>query len=86
MRAVNRYIIIDPIKEEVKPSEGGLILSEKHQDEVRYRKASIVSIGDLVKGLKNDSLIYYDKHAGYGVDFDGKLYQVIKDSDVIAVL
>ena len=31
MKAVNHFIIIDPIKEDPKPTESGLILTEKHQ-------------------------------------------------------
>ena len=85
MQAINRYIIIDRIKEEpVKTS--GLLLSEKHKDDVRYRKAKVVSVGNLVEGLNEDALIYYDKHAGYGIEFDNKLYFVIKEQDVIVVL
>lgn len=86
MKAVNRYIIIDKIKEEVKPNESGLILTEQHQNDVRYQKAKVISKGDIVEGLENGAYIYYDKHAGYGIDFDGKLYYVIKEQDVIAVL
>ena len=86
MRAVNRFIIITPIKEEVKPNKSGLILTEKHQEDVRYRKAKIESVGNSVEGLSTTDEIYYDKHAGYGIEFDGKLFQVIKDQDVIAVL
>ena len=85
MQAINRYIIIDKIKEEpVKTS--GLLLNEKHQDDVRYRKAKVMSVGNLVEGLDKDALIYYDKHAGYGIEFDNKLYFVIKEQDVIVVL
>ena len=86
MKAVNNYIIITPIKEEVKPNESGLILTEKHQDDVRYRKAKVESVGNLVQGLEPKTEIYYDKHSGYGIEFKGTLYQVIKDHDVIAVL
>jgi len=85
MQAINRYIIIDRIKEEPKKTNG-LLLNEKHQDDVRYRKGKVISIGNLVEGLNEGALIYYDKHAGYGIEFDDKLYFVIKESDVIAVL
>ena len=52
---------INPIKEEVKPNKSGLILTEKHQEDVRYRKASVVSVGNLVEGLNTKQEIYYDK-------------------------
>lgn len=86
MRAVNKYIIIKSIKEEVKPLESGLILTEKHQDDIRYRKAEVRSIGNNVEGITTGDHIYYDKHAGYGIDYDGELLQVIKDQDVVVVL
>ena len=85
MKAVNRYIIIDRIKE--KPvKKNGLILNDQHQDDVRYRKAKVISVGDNVEGVKNDDLIYYDKHAGYGIDHEGTLLFVIKEQDVVVVL
>jgi len=85
MRAVNKFILIKSIKEEpVKTS--GLILTEKHQNEIRYRKAEVKSVGNYVEGLKEGDTIYYDRHAGYGVDFDGELLLVIKEQDVVVVL
>lgn len=86
MKAVNRYIIIEKLKEEVKPNKSGLILTEQHQNDIRYQKAKVISVGNLIEGLKPNIEIYYDKHAGYGVEFDDKLFYVIKEQDVIAVL
>ncbi len=86
MKAVNRYIIIEKIKEKVKPNKSGLILTEQHQNDIRYQKAKIISVGNLIEGLKPKAEIYFDKHAGYGVEFDNKLFYVIKEQDVIAVL
>jgi len=86
MRAVNKFIIIKSIKEEVKPNESGLILTEKHQDDIRYRKAEVRSVGNNVEGVATGDIIYYDRHAGYGIDFDGEFLQVIKEHDVVVVL
>ena len=86
MRAVNKFIIIKSIKEEIKPNESGLILSEKHQDDIRYRKAEVRSVGNYVEGITTGDNIYYDRHAGYGIDFDGEYLQVIKEQDVVVVL
>ena len=76
MRAVNKFIIIKSIKEEVKPNQSGLILSEKHQDDIRYRKAEVRSVGNYVEGITAGDNIYYDRHAGYGIEFDGVNTQV----------
>ena len=85
MKAVNKYIIIDRIKEpQIK--KNGLILSDKHQDEIRYRKAKVCSVGTNVEGISTDDIIYYDRHAGYGIDYEGKYLFVIKEQDVVVVL
>jgi len=86
MKAVNHFILIDPIKEEPKPTETGLILTEKHNDDIRYRKAKVVSVGSNVQALNDGDIIYYDRHAGYGVQFEENYYLVIKEQDVVVVL
>jgi|TARA_B100000902_G_C27276117_1_gene898956 co-chaperonin GroES (HSP10) len=85
MKAVNKYIIIDRIKQP--PIEkNGLILSDKHQDEIRYTKAKVRSVGTNVEGVSSDDLIYYDRHAGYGIEHEGEHLFVIKEQDVVVVL
>jgi len=86
MKAVNKFIIIKSIKEEPKLNKGGLILTEKHQDDIRYRKAEVRSVGNYVEGISTGDYIYYDRHAGYGIDFDGEYLQVIREQDVVVVL
>ncbi len=84
MQAVNNYIIIDPIKEEVKKEEGLLII-DQHVDDIRYLKANVISIGNLTEGIKVGDTIYYDRRAGHGIEYDNNLYQVIKQQDVVLV-
>jgi len=84
MQAVNNYIIIDPIKEEVKKEEGLLII-DQHVDDIRYLKANVISIGNLTEGIKVGDTIYYDRRAGHGIEYDDNLYQVIKQQDVVLV-
>ena len=84
MKAVNDYIVVD--KEKVGPKKiGGLILTENLDEDNRYIKATIVSTGNLVQGLKDGDVVYYDKHAGHGIHFKDKLYFVIKASDIVLV-
>jgi len=85
MRAVNKYLIIDRIKDEP-IKKNGLILTDKHQDEIRYRKAKVRSVGTNVEGISADDLIYYDRHAGYGIEYKNELLFVIKEQDVVVVL
>ena len=83
MKAVNNYLIIDMIKEE--PKIGGLILTEQTDEDNRYLKAKVVSIGNLVEGIKEGDVIYYDKHAGHGIQHKDKFYGVIKQMDVVLI-
>ena len=84
MQAVNNYIIIDPIKEEVKEEEG-LLIMDQHVDDIRYLKASVISIVNLTEGIKVGDTIYYDRRSGHGIEYDDNLYQVIKQQDVVLV-
>ena len=84
MKAVNQYIIIDPIKEELK-KVGGLILTDEVNKDNRYLKAKVISIGNIVEGVKEGDIIYYDKHAGHGIQHKDKFYQVIKQMDVVLI-
>ena len=83
MKAVNYYLVIDMIKEE--PKVGGLILTEQTDKDNRYLKAKVVSIGSLVEGIKEGDTIYYDKHAGHGIQHKDKFYGVIKQMDVVLI-
>ena len=84
MKAVNHYIIIENIKDEEK-KVGGLILTEEIDDDNRYLKAKVISIGDNVQGIQEEDIVYYDKHAGHGIQCKDKFYHVIKQMDVVLI-
>ena len=84
MKAVNQYIIVEKIKTEQKKI-AGLIVTEDIDDDNRYIKAKAISVGNLVEGIKQDDIVYYDKHAGHGVQYKDILYQVIRSGDVVLI-
>ena len=84
MKAVNHYIIIENIKDEEK-KVAGLILTEEIDDDNRYLKAKVISIGNNVEGIEKNDIIYYDKHAGHGIQCKDKFYHVIKQMDVVLI-
>jgi len=84
MKAVNHYIVIDPVKNEPK-KVGGLILTDEVNEDNRYLKAKVVSVGNLVEGINVDDVVYYDRHAGYGIQHKDKFYGVIKQMDVVLI-
>ena len=84
MRAVNHYIVVKNIKTEPK-KVAGLIMAEELDDDNRYIKAKVISAGNLVEGIKEKDTVYYDKHAGHGVQYKDILYQVIRSGDVVLI-
>ena len=84
MQAVNNYIIVEKIKQGPK-KVGGLILTEDIDDDNRYIKANVISVGNFVEGIKNNDVVYYDKHAGHGVQYKETLYYVIRSMDVVLI-
>ena len=85
MKAVGKNLIINIIKEGTTKTKGGLLLAKNQREDIRYVEASIVSVGDEVIGLKQDDKIYFDRHAGFDIELDDKIYKVIKESDVVII-
>jgi co-chaperonin GroES (HSP10) len=86
MKAVGKYIIINPIKEDNKTTKGGLILAEAQREDVRYRRAKVVKPGSDVSVVKNGDEVYYDKAAGFNIEIKDEVYKIIKELDIVIVL
>jgi co-chaperonin GroES (HSP10) len=84
MRAINLYLVISKIKTEQK-KVAGLIITEKADVDNRYIRGEIISTGNLVEGVCDGDIIHYDKHAGHGLTWEGKEYQVILARDIVLV-
>ena len=52
MKAVGKYIVIEPIKEVNSTTKGGLILAEKQREDIRYRRAKVIKPGSDVSSIK----------------------------------
>ncbi|QDP53055.1 MAG: putative chaperonin 10 Kd subunit [Prokaryotic dsDNA virus sp.] len=85
MKPVNKYILIDPITEEVK-TNSGLLLSSDDKNQFRYKKANVVETSDLVETIKKGDSIYYDKAQAHEVIIKDASYVVIQERDVVVVL
>ena len=84
MKAINHYIIVKNIKTEPK-KVAGLIMTDETDVDNRYIKATVVSLGEKVEGIKKYDVVYYDKHAGHGVQYENILYHVIRSGDVVLI-
>ena len=86
MKAVGKYIVIEPIKEVDITTKGGLILAEKQREDIRYRRAKVIEPGSDVSVLKKGDKIYYDKSSGFKIEINKEEYKVIKEFDVVIIL
>jgi len=84
MQAVNYYVVVNDIKD-TNVKVAGLELTEKLNEDNRYNKAKIISVGNLVEGVKQDDIIYYDKIAGHAIQRDNKRYTVIRIQDIVLI-
>ncbi len=84
MEAIGNFIIIEEIKESTKKTKGGLELTDKLREDIRYRKAIIVSSGPEL--LKKGQKVLYDRIAGFPVESGDDVLKVISLRDVVAIL
>ena len=84
MEAIGNYVVLEEVVETSTKTQGGLELAEKHREDIRYRKANIVSSGTDI--LKKGQTVLFDRIAGYPVEHDSNIYKVINLRDIVAIL
>jgi co-chaperonin GroES (HSP10) len=85
MKLIGLNILIVPQEEETK-SKGGLLMTATDSKELRYKKATVVSVGNQVDGIKMGDIIYFDRAAGHVIRINEDLYTIITIRDVVVVL
>ena len=88
MRVLKNNILVIPIKEGNKKTSYGLELSEKHRDAVRYEQATVIKVGEDIKGVDEGDIVVYDKRAGFFIELDDfeDTIRIISDYDVKLIL
>lgn len=81
MRAIGSYILVSPIEEEVKSK--GIILSGEESRSIRYKKGTVVKVGNDVSVVKEGQLVYFDKSSGNQIIINDSYYLVIRDRDIV---
>ena len=84
MEAIGNYVVLEEVLEASTKTQGGLELAEKHREDIRYRKANIISSGPDV--LKKGQTVLFDRIAGYPVEHENTIYKVINLRDIVAIL
>ena len=86
MRAIGNNLVIKKIEKPNKTTKGGLILSEKQREDIRFQKAEVIKVGDTVVAVKEKDIIYFDKAAAHRIEIDKEPYHVIRQENVVVVL
>jgi len=86
MKAVGRNVVILPVKETETKTKGGLLLAEAQREDIRYRLAKVVTVGDDVKMVKDSDNVYYDRHAGFTIEIKDEKFTVIKEQDIVIIV
>ena len=86
MKAVGKYIVITDVEDKTKETKGGLLLSSKQREDIRYRQAKVLKVGTEVIGVKEKDNIYFDRHAGFDIELNDDIYKVIKESDIVIII
>jgi co-chaperonin GroES (HSP10) len=86
MRAIGNNLVIKKIEKPNETTKGGLILSEKQREDIRFQKAEVIKVGDTVIAVKEKDIIYFDKAAAHRIEIDKEPYHVIRQENVVVVL
>ena len=86
MKAIGDNLIITPMEQGVAKTKGGLLLTHGQREDIRFEKAKVITYGEEVKGIKEQSEIYFDSRAGHKIEINKDTYHVIKLRDVVVVL
>ncbi|MBR5481136.1 MAG: co-chaperone GroES [Bacteroidaceae bacterium] len=80
-------VLIEPAPAETK-TVGGIIIPDTAKE--KPLQGTIVAVGQGTKDeemiLKEGDVVLYGKYAGTELEFEGKKYLVMRQSDVVAIL
>jgi len=86
MRAIGNNLVIKKIEKPNQSTKGGLLLTEKQREDVRFQKAEVIKVGETVLAVKEKDVIFFDKAAAHRIEIDKEPYHVIRQENVVVVL
>ena len=90
--ALNIKPLADRVIVEAAPAEqktaGGIIIPDTAKE--KPQKGTVVAVGagkkDEPMTVKVGDIVLYGKYAGTEIDYDGKDYLIMKESDILAIV
>ena len=86
MRAIGNNLVIKKIEKPNQSTKGGLLLTEKQREDVRFQKAEVIKVGETVAAVKEKDIIFFDKAAAHRIEINKEPYHVIRQENVVVVL
>ncbi len=84
MKPINKYIVVETIKEDIK-TESGILLSAQDKEGFRYNKAKVIAPGTEVNSIAKGDVVYYDKARSFTMIISGEPRTIIQERDVVVV-
>lgn len=85
VKPINKYMLVSKVVEEMK-SQSGLLYTSQESSDMRYQKADVIAVGNMVEVINPGDSILYDKVYGHEIVIDGVTYTVITEMNVVVVL
>jgi co-chaperonin GroES (HSP10) len=85
IKPINKYMLVSKVVEEMK-SQSGLLYTSQESSDMRYQKAEVIAVGNLVDAIKEGDNVLYDKVYGHETIIEGVTYTVITEMNVVVVL
>lgn len=82
IKVIGNRVLIEEIVEDIK-SSGGIILGDTKTSAQRMGK--VISIGNLVQEVSLGDKVMFDGHRVAPLDFEGKIYLIMEENNVIGV-
>lgn len=83
LKPIKLKVIIDPIQKPTE-TESGIFVGNTNLDGSML-KGTIVGVGDQVKDLKIGDKVIYQNFSGQHLEFEGKKYTTMYETEVIAI-
>ena len=83
MIPINRTVVIKDLKE-VKTMAGGFEVADVHDTDNRFIRAEVFKAAEDTP-VKEGDFIYYDRNAGFTIDYHGARYKIVRDNDIVIV-
>lgn len=84
IEATNNFVFI--IRDEIQKEKGGMIIPG--QGRVKPNKGTIFSVGELTedKKIKQGKTAIFHAGIGFEIDYEGTVYLVLMDKEVIGIV